>query len=102
MADSITMTGASGRSYTFTAYPFGTQWNSAGAVYAVLNGRVLYVGQTGDMKTRFADHHHEYGFALHRASHVAVYGEGSEDRRRAIESDLVAYYNPPLNQTNHG
>jgi hypothetical protein len=96
------LTGRSGQQYQFATYPLGTVWNPVGAVYTVHNNQVLYIGQTGDLKTRFSDHHHAYGFTLHRATGVGILREESEVRRRAIEADLVAAYRPPLNETNHG
>lgn len=102
MADTVTLTGVSGLSYSFERHPFNSSWNSVPVVYAVVNSHVVYVGQTDDLKTRFANHHHALGFTLHRATHVAVLREAVEQRRRQIEADLVAYYRPPLNQTDHG
>lgn len=102
MPDALTLTGVSGRTYTLERYSFRSSWNSVPAVYAVLNGRVLYVGQTDNLKERFANHHCALGFVLHSATHVAVLREGSEEMRRAIETDLVSNYRPPLNQTAHG
>ncbi|MBW9267381.1 MAG: GIY-YIG nuclease family protein [Candidatus Thiodiazotropha sp. (ex. Lucinisca nassula)] len=95
--------GASGTTYRFTVYPWGTQFQSFGAVYTVLRnnggGRysILYVGQTGDMEERFDDHHKQRCFDRNGKTHIGVLPEPNEQRRLAIESDLVNAYNPPCN-----
>ena len=98
----VTAKGASGTSYTFDVYPWGTTFNSVGAVYLVLkknqpNYTILYVGQTGDLSERFDDHHKASCFTRHARTHHGVFLEGSEKKRLAIEADLIANYNPVCN-----
>src|SRR5204862_34065 len=92
--------GASGRTYQFEVHPWGTPFNPLGAVYAVLQSRtdgLIYIGQTGDLSERFDDHHKATCFDRHGKTHIGVCTEASEQRRLAIESDLIANYKLPCN-----
>lgn len=99
----IRVQGASGTTYPFTVYPWGTPFQCFGAVYLVLrqlqngNYRILYIGQTGDMSERFDDHHKEPCFRRNGRSHIGVLPEPSKPRRLAIERDLITAYNTPCN-----
>jgi hypothetical protein len=100
----LTLRGASGVTRTFTAFPWGTPFKSVGAVYAVLSREVsdqhvvLYVGETGDLSTRFENHHKQACFDRNRKTHVGVLVESSVQRRLEIEADLVAAYRPVCNE----
>ena len=99
----LTLRGASGVTYTFTAFPWGTPFKSVGAVYAVLRREasdqhvVLYVGETGDVGTRFDNHHKQSCFDRNRKTHIGVLLESSVQYRLEIEADLVAAYRPTCN-----
>lgn len=99
----IALTGASGTTYDFEVYRWGTNFNPIGAVYAVLklrtDGRyeVIYIGQTGDLSERFDNHHKARCFNLHGRTHVGVHRESAERRRLLIEKDLGDNYQPPCN-----
>jgi predicted GIY-YIG superfamily endonuclease len=75
---------------------------AVGGVYLVLkraNGtyNLLYVGQTGDLSERFEDHHKAACFDRNGKTHIATRGEGSEQKRLAIEADLIRNYQPTCN-----
>ncbi len=99
----VTATGASGTSYTFTTYPWGQAFNPAGAVYLVLrhkgntNYDLLYVGQTGNLAERFDNHHKQPCFNRNGKTHIAVLPEPREASRLQIETDLIRNYNPDCN-----
>jgi hypothetical protein len=99
----VTIRGASGASYPFSVYPWGTPFQRFGAVYAVLkqgaDGRysVLYIGQTSDMSTRFDSHHDAACFRRYGRTHIGVHPEPSEARRRATETDLIRGNRTPCN-----
>ena len=102
--ESVSLTGASGSTYRFAVYPWGTNFNPVGAVYAILrkdlssgNYTILYIGQTGDLSERFNGHHKQNCFDQHRKTHTGVHVERSESRRLAIESDLLGYYKTACN-----
>jgi hypothetical protein len=102
--DTITMEGRSGAKYQFQVFPWGTDFKPLGAVYSVLKHRtdgrydVIYIGQTGDLSERFDDHHQAACFTRNGKTHIGVHLESSEQRRLAIEQDLIANYNPPCNK----
>lgn len=102
-AVSVSLTGASGHSYNFEVFPWQTQFNRVGAVYCVLkrkpegNYTILYIGHTGDLSTRFDDHHKQLCFDRNRKTHIGIHPEPTESRRLAIERDLLGNYNPLCN-----
>lgn len=104
----ITFTGASGKKYEFTAYAWDTQFKKGfGAVYFITKRRQntdggyshmrIYVGQTDDLSTRFDNHHKENCFRRNNANCKCIFGEQNEDKRLAIENDLLRNYNPTCN-----
>ena len=87
-------------------YSIDTSFNSVGAVYFITkrskdngghNHTRIYVGETGDLSTRFDDHHKAGCFNEHDANCICVYQEESESKRLKIEKDLIDNYNPPCN-----
>lgn len=100
-------TGESGAKYNFAIYPFGTDFKAVGAVYIVTkrtvksdgggNHNFIYVGQTGDLSTRFDDHHKAACFKKNGANCICIHLNGKESQRLDIETDLVMHYNPPCN-----
>ena len=100
--ETVTFTGASGNTYTFTAYTLDTTFNEVGAVYIFTkqenrNYIPLYIGQTDNLKQRISNHEKwpcvmEYG-----VDSICVLGESNELSRRYIEHDLLDTGNPPCN-----
>ena len=93
----VTLKGASGRSYDFDVFPWGTSFNAVGAVYTVLkrntsNFTILYIGQTGDLSDRFDNHHKQSCFDRNGKTHIGIHLESSESRRFDIETDLLRNY----------
>lgn len=95
----ITIKGASGSSYEFTAYPSDTLFKAVAAVYVVSkrtrkkdgggSHEFLYVGETGDLSTRFNDHHKQGCFDRRAANCVCVFPRSDEDGRLKIENDIL-------------
>ena len=104
----ITCKGASGAKYEFTAYSDDTDFNAIGAVYVITSRSQkndgsyshlrIYVGETGDLSTRFDNHHQQDCFDKNKTNCICVYVEENEVTRLAIESDLLDKYDPPCNQ----
>lgn len=100
--DTVAVTGQSGTRYDFDVYPWGTTFNPVGGLYLVLkkqtnNYGILYIGQTGDLSERFDNHHQAQCFNRNGKTHIAVRSEGAEQRRLAIETDLIRNYNTSCN-----
>ena len=101
--DTVTATGASGGKIAFDVYPWGQLFRPLGGVYVVLRRQqndlydVLYVGQTGDLSERFDHHHKQSQFDRNQRTHIGVHLEGVEQRRLAIERDLLGNYRPICN-----
>jgi hypothetical protein len=78
----------------------GTAFNTVGAVYCITRRypkssgtgyfqEPHYVGQTGDLSTRFVDHHKETAWKRHSATHINVLLVQNENERLRIEQDLI-------------
>ncbi len=103
----LPLTGASGRVYAFNVYPLETTFAAYGGVYAISrrgpqppgSGLHLlkYVGQTGNLSTRFADHHKEVCWQRQLANARSILWVADEATRLEIEADLIAAYDPPCN-----
>ena len=99
--------GKSGEKYRFNVYPMGQAFKAVGAVYAVTrrsknssglySHEIIYVGETGDLSTRFDDHHKADCFAQHNANCICTHGDEDEESRLAKEDDLIRQQNPPCN-----
>jgi hypothetical protein len=101
-SSTITLTGASRANYQFTLYTWPTPFSAVCAVYAIFAKRidgyhVLYIGQTGNCAERFEDHHKASCIRRNGVTHIGLLVENSEQRRLAIELDLIRNYNPPCN-----
>lgn len=104
----LTFTGASRRTYLFEVYEWNTQFNAVGAVYAITRfvvqagtgGRhtLVYIGETGNLSTRFDNHHRATCFRREQASHICVHVDNDERSRRSKEADLIEYYDPVCNR----
>jgi hypothetical protein len=103
----LTVTGASGRTYGFNIYPIDTKFANVAAVYLVTkrvpntngggNHTYIYVGQTGSLPDRFDNHHKEACFRARGANCVGVHQDGNEQSRLAKERDIYLKHRPPCN-----
>lgn len=94
--------GKDGSDYLFEVFPRDQAFNPVSAVYAFLtepdgNGKVLYIGQTENLKTRFYDHH-KWDEAICRGfKYIAVY-QCSLLMLDYVERNLIQEYDPPCNE----
>ncbi len=103
----VAFQGLSGNSYTFTAYPITQAFLEFGAVYIITKRYVdannqyrfspIYIGITGDMSTRFDDHHKADCFTRNGANFICVHSDNTDESRRSKETDLIRYWNPICN-----
>jgi len=102
----IEITGKSGTEYKFLLYAVGQRFKALGAVYVMLaletKGaspwyRYVYVGETGDLSTRFGSHHKQECFDKEGVDHIGVHLDSSEKSRKSKESDLLDAYVWPCN-----
>src|ERR1700722_3766680 len=99
--------GLFGKPYSFNVYPIDTEFKSMGAVYCITRRhdsgggnyqhKIIYVGITGDLSTRFNDHHKDSCFRRNNANCICIHADDSEISRLATETDLINQYNPPCN-----
>ena len=103
----LTLKGATGQTYDFSVYTYDTESKAVGAVYLITrrerepdggyNHTAIYIGETGDLSTRFDDHHKESCFTQNNANCNCIHLDANEDSRLKKEADLIANYNPPCN-----
>jgi hypothetical protein len=102
----VAFTGFTKKQYVFDVWNENQEFRNTGAVYAVSrryqNGAtyshdVAYFGQTGDLSSRFEDHHKLDCFHRHQTNCICTLVEDDEDLRLAIETDLVRHYKPACN-----
>jgi hypothetical protein len=98
------LTGASGREYFYTPYPWGTRWHADPANYAfgwqddAGLWQIAYIGETANLRSRMATHGQWKAAAKRGCTHVLVnLNAGGMAARRAEEQDLILKYQPVLN-----
>jgi hypothetical protein len=103
----LTIAGKSGTQYEFEVYPLDSTWNEVAAVYTVTKRTVskegkgthdyIYVGQTENLKERHDNHHKVDCFKRHAANCLCTHQVQSEQRRLAVEADILAGHTWPCN-----
>lgn len=104
----LDLKGASGKVYKFRRYPIDSDWISVSAVYIVIRKqkktdgsysyKIIYIGQTDDLKARHSSHHKQDCFDKNGATHLCVLIEELEGERLRIERDLINNYQPICNE----
>lgn len=88
------------KAVTLPAEPTADHYEHLAAAFLAAGGYShtrIYADQTGDLSTRFDNHHKQACFDRHSKNCVCVHGEQDEDTRLAIEQDLIDNYDPPCN-----
>lgn len=105
----ITFTGKSGEKYFFHAWPIETRFSSVAAVYYVTKRSFsnktyriaghegIYIGETANLTDPFATQSHLDCFRKHGANCVCVHVITNEQRRLAIEQDMLAGHTTSCN-----
>ena len=104
---SITLTGASGKTYELGVYPRADLFKHLGAVYALAK-RIphadgadytwIYVGETADLSQRPLDAAHKACIDAQEANSLCLLIEQNEAVRQVIAADLKQAYDPPCNR----
>jgi predicted GIY-YIG superfamily endonuclease len=102
MTDSIQWPGKSGAQYQYWIHPLGTTFKSTPGnyIYAKLTSAgwvPLYVGQTGDLSARLANHEKDSEARRNGATHIHAHTSTSEAQRLAEEKDLIVRWQPVCN-----
>ena len=100
----VTLKGASGIRYVFDVYPANSNWgDNIACVYYVSKcddkgfHTPIYVGETGDLKTRHGDHHKQKCFENNGYNCISIHRQANEKTRLQIEEDLVKVLDLPCN-----
>ena len=106
----ITFTGKSGEKYFFHAWPLGTRFKSMAAVYFVTKRSFsnktyriaghegIYIGQTENLTDPFSTQMQLDCFKKHGANCVCLYLAENEERRVAVEQDMIAAHRTSCNE----
>lgn len=105
MADICTWTGATGNVYSYEIYPIDSSWNPVAANYIFARrspyatGRWLavYIGESSNIRERFADHHRAPCIRKEGATHVHVHLNADQGQRLFEETDLIKNISTPCN-----
>lgn len=104
---SVTFSGESGTSYEFDTYTKDTQFYDVSAIYIFVkrdykNGQyyqeALYVGETGELRTRIANHEKWPCVNRHGCTHISVMRVPNKKERFRIETDLIHGLDPVCNR----
>ena len=107
---SVTFGGKSGEKYHFQVWPLDTRFKSVSAVYFVTRRTYenstyrrachdgIYIGQTENLSDSIAAHPQLERFRKYGANCICVYLLAVEERRIAVEQDLLAAHNTHCNQ----
>jgi hypothetical protein len=103
----ITINGKSATVYSFEMYRISQSFKAVGAVYLMLKHdpqigkpnwyRYIYVGETGDLSTRFSNHHKQACFDENGVDWIGIHLDGNEKSRKSKEADILAANILPCN-----
>jgi|TARA_B110000285_G_scaffold137233_1_gene153741 hypothetical protein len=108
--NTYSLTGKSGKKYTFGIYSMDTTFSSVGGIYVFTkrtkSGESFshsnkYIGKTNDLSTRFDNHHKEDCIIENNANCLCVMRVDSEDDRTEYETDLLLGNNTTCNEVNN-
>lgn len=114
----ITIKGMSGTNYIFNVYGFtrfsdlSDAFNSIPALYAFtrrfpnsvmsFTHDLVYVGETGNLSTRFNNHHKQECIVRSNANCICIHSfHGSQMERLAAEADILNALDLPCNENNN-
>lgn len=113
----IVIKGMSGTNYIFNVYGFSKfselvdAFKAIPALYAFTHRfpkgdsythDLVYVGETGDLSTRFNNHHKEQCIMRCNANCICIHSfQGSEKERLAAETDILNAFDLPCNEMNN-
>lgn len=97
---SLTFKDNYGKTYPFGVYSKNTRFKAVAAIYAFLtsDNRVLYIGQTTDLSTRFNDHHKWNAASRLGFEKIAVCTQVTLLMLDVVERRLIEHYRPRCNE----
>lgn len=101
----INWPGKSGAKYEYEIYPLNTHFVAKPGNYVFSKKNAagkwtpIYIGETGDLSSRFTNHHRQSCIDSNGATHIHVHvNGGNEKARRDEETDLRNSFDPPCNR----
>lgn len=86
---------------SFNQYEYWTKFNEVPAIYMITNSnnKLVYIGQTWNLKQRHSAHHQEKCFHKNKAHYIYIHQESNEAKRFQIETFLIQKHNTHCNMT---
>lgn len=114
----LDLKGISGQTYRFSLYSFDSFEDLKDAFRAdypalylftrktlgegIYNHNLIYLGETGDLSTRFDNHHKEQSIKRNGANCIGIFAASNrEDLRKNQKKDLLFNYDFPCNDQNN-
>lgn len=109
----LTLTGISGKKYVFNIYSYSDFSDlqsaflpiSALYLFVLMDNNdmcsLIYLGETGDLSTRFDNHHKKSCIESRNANSICVCSLDGDSFRKAAETDLLSAYSFPCNDINN-
>lgn len=113
----MTLTGRSGKQYMFSLFSLQSfndlkdAFKPLAALYVFtkrnpniqgFTHNLIYLGETGDLSTRYNNHHKEQCITSHGANCIGIFVfNGTEMQRKSAEEDILANYDFPCNEINN-
>jgi hypothetical protein len=101
----VTWEGQSGKQYKYLSFPSGTVFSDekpANYIFAAKKAKGVwvpaYIGQTDNINNRMRCHEKAGPARKSNALYIHVHLSGAEEKRTAEEQDLIAKWNPKLNE----
>lgn len=99
----VQLIGKSGLALNFTVLPRNVDWNDTAGLYAFVQElprayNLKYIGICDSFRRRMANHERWNEVARLGANVVLAVMQSNAIYRAAYERDLIARYNPPLNE----
>jgi hypothetical protein len=106
MAEPVTIEwkGKSGRAYRYHIFPRSTTHKAIGGNYIFAKETrpgyfvPIYIGETGDLSSRFLNHHQNECIDKNGATHLHTHPNPGPQDRRDEETDLRRQWNTPCNE----
>jgi len=105
----IVLNGKSGEKYRFQIWPLETKFKPIGAVFFLTERTIknknydrashsgVYIGQTENLSDPFSTHPQLDCFKKHRANCICIFPVADEEKRVAVEQDLISEYRTSCN-----
>lgn len=106
----VVFQGKSGQKYSFNVYPITEECPAEAGIYifskavpnkdnpALNSHTIIYIGMAKSFESRFYNHHKDDCIDKNGANRICLMQVKDENKRAAIEKDLLGHYNTKCNE----